>query len=248
MNILGIDIGCTSIKYGLICLGNETKVYNFDTISISQTHPVEEYTTILESIIYHASDYTAVGFGFPSVVQGNKILRQDINFDKVWSKVQDTLNTSSVPSFAVNDADAAGIAEVNRREAADLRTGVTIVLTLGTGIGSALFMDGKLLPNSELGLIKLHGMEAEHYAAPSVKSKESLSIQKWASRLQEYLDEVETILMPDHLVLGGGITSDFGVYQLLLKTRVPFQIAFYRNQAGVVGAAIYAAFKMHSNA
>jgi polyphosphate glucokinase len=245
MNFLGVDIGCSSVKYGLVSLGEETKVLNFDMIVISQISRVEKYSAALKFILQRNFPYHAAGFGFPSVVRGSTIIRKDIDFNEVWSIVEGILNIKNTPFYAINDADAAGIAEVYRMEAAELRKGVTIVLTLGTGIGSAIFMDGKWLPNTELGQIEMHGMKAQQYTAPAVKTKESLSVQKWASRLQEYLDKVEILLSPDHLILGGGISVDFGVYQSLLKTHAPLQAAYYRNQAGVVGTAIYAAYQTH---
>ena len=96
--------------------------------------------------------------------------------------------------------------------------GVTVVITLGTGIGSAIFIDGSLLPNTELGLIEMHGMTAEKYTAASVKTKEALSWQEWATRLQEYLGKVEVVLKPDTLILGGGISADFKEYAPLFNT------------------------------
>ncbi len=243
MEFLGLDIGVSSIKYGRVSLDEETTVSRFDTIAIPQISRQENYARAINFLLQDAMPYQAVCLGFPSRIWENKILREDIDFDGLWTEVQNNLQAQKVPCFAVNDADAAGIAEVYRKGAEELRYGVTVLLTLGSGIGSAVFLDGKILPNTEMGTIEMHGMTAEQYAAPSIKTQESLSIQGWASRLQEVLERVEFILSPNHIVLGGGISADFFEYQDLLKTRASLQPAFYRNQAGVIGAAVYAAYQ-----
>jgi polyphosphate glucokinase len=245
MEFLGVDIGCSSIKYGRVSLDEEITISDFDMIVIPQTSREEKYADAINFLLQQTSPYQAVGLGFPSRVWENKILREDINFDGLWTKVQKTLQAQNAPCFAMNDADAAGMAEVYRIGAEELRQGVTVMLTLGSGIGSAIFLDGKLHPNTEMGTVEMHGMRAELYTAPSVKIQESLSMQAWAARLQEYLDYVEYLLSPNHLVLGGGISADFSEYKDLLKTRASLQPAFYRNQAGVIGAAIYAAYQTH---
>ena len=242
MDFLGIDIGATSIKHGLVSLEGEVTVRNFDMIFISQVARTKKYTDALKYLVQSAPEYRAAGLGFPSVVRGDQILNTSIEFNEIWAQVAELLKLRGVPCFAINDADAAGIAEVYRWECAVLRKGVTLVLTLGTGIGSALFLDGKLLPNTEMGLVELHGMRAEEYAAPSVKTRDSLSLTEWANRLQEYLFLVDKYLALDHIVLGGGISVDFEDYRAFLSTRAKLMPAFYRNQAGVIGAAMYAAY------
>jgi polyphosphate glucokinase len=247
MEFLGVDIGSSSIKYGRVSLGGEVTVSQFDVIVIPpQTLREEKYADAIYYLLQASMPYQAVCLGFPNRVWENKILSTTIEFNDLWTGVQEKLKSQGVPCFAMNDADAAGMAEVHRKGAEELRHGVTALLTLGSGIGSAIFHDGKLLPNTEMGNIEMHGIKAEQYAAPSIKTQKSLSIQEWAARLQEYLDLIEHILSPNHLVLGGGISVDFSLYEGLLKTRASLQPAFYRNQAGVIGTAIYAAFKTHS--
>ncbi len=241
MDFLGIDIGRTSIKHGLVRLGNGIEVLDFDQISIPQTARYAGYRDALLHLLRTAPDFRAVGVGFPCVIRQNRISSKDVDFDGIWSEVQAFLKPTGVPGFALNDADAAGMAEIMRPEAGDLRRGVTIVLTLGTGIGSAIFLDGKLLPNSELGRFEFHGMLAEQYCAASVRTQEGLSFAAWAGRLQEYLAEVDELFAPDHLVLGGGISADFEQYRAGLNTHADLRPAHYRNQAGVIGAALYAA-------
>lgn len=240
MQFLGVDVGCSSIKYGLVRLDREITAISFDTIIVSLSEGEDKYFNSLSDILNATNGYTAVGFGFPSRVWDNKILRTTFNFDRIWSKLQDLLQAQNMPCFALNDADAAGIAEIHRKEATNLRMGVTILLTLGSGIGSAVFLDGKLIPNTELGTLEMHGLPAEQYAAPSVIGQESLSIQEWAARFQEYLEKVEHFLPPNYLILGGGISESFCDYAAILNTRATLLPAYYRNQAGVIGAAIYA--------
>jgi len=241
MGFLGIDIGCSAIKYGLVHLDEEAQIGSFDSIAISLSAGAEKYAKALEYVLQNTAAYSAVGVGFPSRIWANKILRTTIDFDGIWSWLEETLRARHIPCAALNDADAAGLAEISRRGAAELRQGVTILLTLGSGIGSAVFLDGRLLPNTELGALQIYGARAEYYAAASVLSQEALTLEEWAGRLQVYLDEVEYILSPHHLILGGGISANFEQYKALLHTRALLRPAYYTNQAGVLGAALYAA-------
>jgi polyphosphate glucokinase len=245
MEFLGVDIGVSSIKYGRVGLGEETTIQNFGEIVIPQKSREKKYASAIKFLLQATFPYQAVCFGFPSRIWKNKILREDIDFDGLWVKVQKDLQAQKIPYFLMNDADAAGMAEIYRKGAEELKQGVTVLLTLGSGIGSAIFLDGNLIPNTEMGAIEMHGIRAELYTAASRKTQESLTIQEWAGRLQEYLEYVEYILSPNHLVLGGGISADFSIYKDLLKTRASLRPAFYRNQAGVIGAAIYAAQQTH---
>jgi polyphosphate glucokinase len=243
MNVLGIDIGCTSIKYGLVSLEDEIKVSNFDFIFISQNARTQKYIDALVYLVESQSPYEALGIGFPSVVLENRVRETTPEFFKIWNKVEPQLKSRGIPYCALNDADAAGVAEVYRQEAEELRKGVTVIITLGTGVGSAIFLDGNLLPNTEFGLLEMHGIPAEEYMAASVKTRDSLSVAQWSSRLQEYLLIVDKLLTPDHIVLGGGISAEFEDYRTYLHISAPLQPAYYRNQAGVIGAAMYAADK-----
>jgi polyphosphate glucokinase len=246
MNLYGIDIGATSIKHGLVHIDREITVTDFDQVYVSKSAGTQGYAQALSSLLEKTTDTQGVGVGFPSTVHNEQVLNLSIAYNDVWTAFAARLNDRHIPCFAVNDADAAGIAEVYRPAADALRHGVTAVITLGTGIGSGLFLDGKLLPNTEVGLIQLHGMPAEKYTAASVKTQENLSLEDWAARLQEYLAQVEIILKPDYLVLGGGISADFEAYRALLKTHAALLPAFYRNHAGVIGAAMYAAGRMET--
>jgi polyphosphate glucokinase len=213
MNYFGIDIGGSSIKYGEVCLGTATDTVNFDMLLMPKTKRTDKYTEALISLVCKAGGCKGIGMGFPSVVWKDGIMNLAVKYDDVWQDVSRFMTEKGIPHCAINDADAAGFAEINHPKAAEYRKGVTIVLTLGTGIGSAIFLDGKLLPNSELGMIYINNMMAEQYCAASIKRRDDLSMQDWAGRLQEVIQQIETILEPDHILLGGGISSDFENYQ-----------------------------------
>jgi polyphosphate glucokinase len=145
------------------------------------------------------------------------------------------------PVTVVNDADAAGVAEIRFGAGKD-RKGVIILLTLGTGIGSAVFLDGKLLPNTEFGHLMIRGKEAEKRAAERVREQKQLSWQQWAERLSEFINELEKLFSPDLFIMGGGISKKAEKFFPYLKTKtevivVPAQM---RNEAGIIGAAYLA--------
>jgi polyphosphate glucokinase len=242
MNYFGIDVGSTSIKYGGVRIGERIETENFDRVLMPQGMRTEKYTEAIFSLIRSAHNYEGVGIGLPSVVWEDGILNLEIRFNDIWVKVQELSKEMGLPCYALNDADAAGFAEVNDPRAVELRKGVAIVLTLGTGIGSALFLNGQLLPNTEFGMLELNGMDVELFAAPSIKQRDNLTLETWAERIQGFISHLETIFSPDHIVLGGGISTDYEDYRPLLTTqRAKLGPAYYRDQAGVIGAALYAA-------
>ncbi len=140
----------------------------------------------------------------------------------------------------LNDADAAGMAEI-RFGAGAGRTGVVLMITLGTGIGSALFVDGTLVPNTELGHLHMHGGDAEDYAAESVQEREELSWKKWGKRVGEYLRHLETLFSPDLFIIGGGVSKKSAHYFSYFETKAEVVPAHLLNEAGIVGAALAAA-------
>lgn len=245
MSYFGIDIGCTAIKFGEVDLLQEIQTNGFDMRLIPQTQRTERYTEALMEILQLGKSFTGIGIGFPSVVWQDGIMNLEIKFNDIWQRLHSYLSIEKVPHFAINDADAAGFAEIYNPQAESLRKGVTIVLTLGTGIGSGLFLDGKLVPNTEFGMMEVNGMMAEELAAASVKWRDGLSLEEWAKGLQKVLNQIEIVLSPDHILLGGGISSDFEEFQKYLTTKHAILApAHYRNQAGVIGAAMYAAYQL----
>jgi Transcriptional regulator/sugar kinase len=241
MNCLGIDFGRSSIKYGIVTINDEITVRNFDAVPLLAAPSQEDYAKALSLAVSLSRGYQAAGVGFPSLVKHNRVQDFSLKYSELWRSLSGQLADAGAQSVALNDADAAGIAEVHRPEASFLRRGVTLVLTLGSGIGSALFLDGQLLPNTELGSLQIHDMDAELYTAASVKTKLGLTYAQWSARLQEYLSMAEFLFSPDTIVLGGGISADFSQFSSLLHTDAELVQAHYRNQAGVIGSAIYAA-------
>jgi polyphosphate glucokinase len=165
------------------------------------------------------------------------------NVDKAWIDLDvDALFTQTLkrPVHVVNDADAAGVAEV-RYGAGHGVDGVVFVATLGTGIGSALFVDGVLVPNTELGHIELDGYDAETKAADSAREREDLSWERWAKRLQRYFSAIDALFWPDLIIVGGGVSKKHDRFLPLLDLRCPIVPALLRNDAGIIGAAALAA-------
>ena len=144
-----------------------------------------------------------------------------------------------MPVHLLNDADAAGLAEM-RFGAGRKEKGVVLLLTFGTGIGSALFYRGQLVPNTELGHLQFRGMDAEHYAAARLVEREEMKLDWWAGRVNEYLHYVEVLFTPDLIIVGGGISKRFKDFKEHLSTRARLVPAKLRNNAGIVGAALAA--------
>lgn len=182
-----------------------------------------------------------VGVTFPAIIQ-HGVARSAANVDDAWidTDVQEVLSErSGRRCWVVNDADAAGNAEVSFGEGAGVE-GVVLVTTLGTGVGSALFVDGTLVPNTEFGHLTLHGASAEKYMADSARTREELGWEEWAARLQEYFSMVEMLLSPDLILVGGGVSKKHEKYLPLLDLTTPIRPAALRNEAGIIGAAALA--------
>jgi polyphosphate glucokinase len=184
-----------------------------------------------------------VGVTFPAVVRRGVTLSA-ANVDKSWIGTDaDALFTKAVgydvDVHVVNDADAAGLAEM-RFGAGRNKQGVVMMVTLGTGIGTALFSDGDLVPNTELGHLELRGKEAEKRASETVRENKKLSWKKWGGRVDEYLRHLEMLFSPDLFIVGGGISKKADKFFGFLKTRAPIVPAQLLNEAGIVGAAVAA--------
>ena len=183
----------------------------------------------------------SVGVGMPSVVIDG-VTKTAANIDPSWIdfNLEEHLRAAlKAPVYVLNDADAAGLAEMDFG-AGKGRGGVVLVVTLGTGIGSALFVDGTLVPNTELGHLQIRGKDAEHRAAASVRDSKGWSWEEWAKRLQEYFAEVEALLSPDLLIVGGGVSKKADRFLPLIETRAELVPAQLLNEAGIVGAAVAA--------
>lgn len=239
----GIDIGGSGIKGAPVDLDAGTLAANRVRIPTPKPSTPDAVADVVAELIgkFDVSEDMPVGVTFPAVIHEG-VAQTASNVDKSWIGTDvDALLTERTGHdvFVVNDADAAGIAEMEFG-AGRGASGVTIMTTLGTGIGSAMFIDGILVPNSELGHLTLHGEKAEAYAASSIFEKEKLSWKEWASRLQEYYSMVEFLFTPDLFIVGGGISKEADKFLPLLDLKTPIVSADLRNQAGIIGAAVLA--------
>lgn len=241
MKILGIDIGGTGIKGAVV--DTHKGVFKTDRLRILTPQPAtpEAVASVVARIAKHFDWSGPVGCTFPGVVKTGTI-HTAANLDPGWVGLPaDKTFESAIncPTTVLNDADAAGLAEV-RFGSHDTRHGVVMLITLGTGIGSALFIDGRLVPNTELGHVELHGGDAEKYAAESARERENLDWVTWAARVNEYLKTIENLFWPDLFIVGGGVSKQAKEFLPLLDNRTRVVPAELRNRAGIVGAALAA--------
>jgi polyphosphate glucokinase len=183
-----------------------------------------------------------VGIAFPSVVK-NGITHTAANIDKAWigaAAAALAARELARPVLFLNDADAAGLAEMRWGAGRDC-TGTVIMLTFGTGIGTALFTGGQLFPNTELGHLELHGVDAEKRASAQARTLEQLDFPAWVERVNEYLAAMHRLFWPDVFILGGAVSERFAEFAPLLRSQAELRAAHFANQAGVIGAALAAA-------
>jgi polyphosphate glucokinase len=238
MNILGIDIGGSGIKGAPVdtlkgCLCEER--LQIPTPSPATPEAIAETVT---EIVRHFNWTGTVGCGLPAVIR-NGIACTAANIDPSWI-CTDVVKLLSVRSgldvSVLNDADAAGLAEMHYG-AGKNTTGTTIVVTAGTGLGTALFRDNTLVPNTELGHLHLHGKIAEHHAAAVVRTELKLSYRDWAKRFDDYLHRLEELFWPDLFIIGGEISKDHAQFFPHLTHKTRTLPAALRNNAGIIGAA-----------
>ncbi|MBV9315684.1 MAG: ROK family protein [Pseudonocardia sp.] len=237
----GVDVGGTGIKAAPVDL--EKGKLAADRLRVPTPIPStpEAVATTIRVLLDHFDWVDKFGCTLPSVVQQG-IVRTAANIDQSWIGVDAHALLAEVTgriAWVSNDADAAGVAEV-RHGVARKHNGTVLVATLGTGIGSALLVGGRLVPNLELGHLELDGVDAETRAAYSARERENLSWVDWADRLTRYFRHVEDLLWPDLIVVGGGVSKEASEWLPLVRTRSPIVPAELRNNAGVVGAAVLA--------
>lgn len=237
--VMGIDIGGTGIKAALVDTDTGELLTNRHRIDTPQPATPRVVLAVLRQLRDDLAWEGPIGCAFPGVVRAGTICTA-ANLDPEWVGI-DAAGTITrelgQPTVVINDADAAGIAEV-RLGPPELAVGTTVMCTIGTGIGTAIFTDGHLVPNTELGHLDLGGTEAEARASARVKEELDLSWKKWSKRLTAFLAELERLLWPDRFVIGGGISKKFGKYCSRIDLATPVQAATLRNTAGIVGAAL----------
>jgi polyphosphate glucokinase len=242
MEVLGIDIGGSAIKGAIVDVETGEIIAERYRIETSQPASVKETLDVVNQIVKHFSWKGRIGCGFPSVVQ-NGVVKTAANIDKYFIGVNANELLSKVTGCEVNvlnDADVAGFAELKFGIVKDFK-GFAIFLTVGTGIGSALFNKGMLIPNSELGhLILKNGLKGEKFASDSVRKIEKLDWLTWAKRFDSYLTYLEQLFYPELIIIGGGTSKKFDKFKGQLTLSCPVVPAQLLNNAGIIGAALLA--------
>jgi len=240
----GIDIGGSGIKGAPVNL--KTGEFSGERVRIPTPQPATPaaVAATVAQVVDRFSLRKAVPIGvtFPAIVR-HGVAQSAANVDKSWigTNIEQVLHKATGRRVvAVNDADAAGYAEVEFGAAKDV-PGLVLVVTLGTGIGTALINDGRLVPNTELGHLEIDGVDAESRASDAARDREGLDMTAWAARLQRYFSVLEALFSPDLFVVGGGVSKRHAEFLPLLDLRTPIVPAALRNAAGIVGAACLAA-------
>jgi polyphosphate glucokinase len=236
---VGVDVGGSSIKCALIDLASGAFAGERFSIATPAHDSTEALLTALSKVVSNVPGDHPVGVAFPSVIR-NGIVRTAANLNKTWigqPLAELAAQHLRRPVVAINDADAAGLAELKYGAARDV-PGTVLLLTLGTGIGSALFIDGRLVPNTELGHIQVAGREAEHRASGHARVAGGLSWDAWAEQLNMVLNELHALLWPDLIVLCGGITEEPEKFMNKLHCEARLCVGALRAEAGIVGAAL----------
>jgi polyphosphate glucokinase len=238
----GIDIGGSGIKGAVVDV--ETGLLTTERLKLPTPQPSvpDAVAKVVVELVQHFGWQGPLGCTFPAVVQ-NGVARTAANVDQSWigTNIEAVMGTATgLPVTAVNDADAAGVAEVKWGAAKDVE-GLVIMVTLGTGIGTALFYNGTLIPNSELGHIELDGGDYEPKASGAAREREQLSWEKWARRLQRYFSALEFLLRPTLFVVGGGVSRRSEKFRPLLVLDARIVPAKFQNEAGIAGVAFMAA-------
>lgn len=238
----GVDIGGTGIKGAPVDLVKGELVGERFRIETPQPATPDAVAKVVGQVVENFGWKGEIGCTFPAVIKSG-VAYTAANVDKSWIGTDVAAAVGGVTGgkvLVMNDADAAGMAEMAFGAGRD-KNGVVVMVTLGTGIGSALFLDGKLVPNTELGHIEVKGHDAETRASDAARERDDLSWQKWAKRVDRYLDTLDALLWPDLVIIGGGVSKKADKWLDYLSVRAPVVPAQLLNDAGIVGAALFAA-------
>jgi polyphosphate glucokinase len=242
MEILGIDVGGTGIKGAVVDIESGGLLTDRLRLPTPRPSTPEAVVGTIGEIVTHFNWQGRLGCGFPSAVKRGVVLTA-ANISKTWLGVNAEeliRQATGCEVVIINDADAAGLAEMRFGAGRD-QDGLVFVVTLGTGIGTAFFVNGQLVPNTEFGHIEIRAKEAEDRAAAIVREKKKLSWKRWASRVDEYLNAMERLTWPDLIIVGGGVSKKHEKFFPYLTVQAKVLPAEMRNEAGIVGAALAAA-------
>lgn len=241
MEILGIDVGGSGIKGALVDIEKGVLATSRHRIPTPESGKPKAIADVVGQIAQHFAWQGPIGITFPAIVR-NGVTHSAANVHDDWigAEAQQIFeDATGCPIVVLNDADAAGVAEMSFGAGRN-KQGVVMMLTLGTGIGSALFIDGTLVPNTELGHLEVDGAEAEHQAADSVRKREDLGWKSWSKRLNKVLLTYEALFSPELFIIGGGVSKKSEKYIPRLTVQTPVVPAQLLNEAGIVGAAMAA--------
>jgi polyphosphate glucokinase len=241
MQVLGIDVGGSGIKGAPVDIKTGKLLAERVRIKTPKKAEPQPVADVVAEIAKSFDWKGPIGIGFPAPIKGGVALMAanvsekwvGTNADELFTK------TTGCDCTMINDADAAGLAEM-KFGAGKGQPGTVIMITLGTGIGTAIFYRGNLLPNTEFGHLDMNGKDAEHRASDAVRQRDELSWKKYAKRLNKYLTAMENLFWPDLFIIGGGISKESEKYIPLLKLKTPVIPAQFLNEAGIVGAALAA--------
>lgn len=239
MAILGIDVGGSGIKGAPVDTETGTLLEPRFRVVTPQPATVDDVVECIVKVAAHFKWDGEIGCGFPSVIKKGTI-HTAANIAHEWIGVDAKAkieHATQCRTHLINDADAAGLAEMHFGAGRDHK-GVVLVITVGTGLGTSLFVNGELLPNTEFGHLMIRGKEAEHRASDRVRVEKELSWKQWAKRFNEYLTTMESLLWPDLIILGGGASKSFAKFAPHLKVQAPIVPAATLNEAGIIGAAL----------
>jgi len=246
MQILGIDIGGTGIKTALVETTTGELIGERTRVATPRPATPQAVGATLKEVVKEHQWSGPIGIGFPAAIQ-HGVARTAANVDKSFIGLpiaEYFSKQTGCPVYMANDADVAGLAEMRFGAGKD-NPGVVLIVTIGTGLGTALFSDGHLMPNTELGHVFLsNGIEAERYASEAVRVTKDLKWKEWGDRFNLYLTTMESLLWPDLIILGGGVSDKLHKFSPMITTKVPVVAASFLNQAGIVGAALFAEEEM----
>jgi polyphosphate glucokinase len=245
MAIMGIDVGGSGIKGVPVDLDTGEFVGERFRLPTPDKAMPEDMAETVAEIIHHFDWKGPVGMGFPAVVR-NGVVYTAANIHNSWIETNGEKlfrEKTGCPFYMLNDADAAGVAEMKFGIGRKYPKGVVMMITIGTGLGTAMFVDGKLVPNLELGHIEIRGKDAESRASDAARQRKDMSWEEWGGKFNEYLGWLERLFWPDLFILGGGTSKQFEKFQPYLHLRTDVIPAELLNQAGIIGAALYADIK-----
>jgi polyphosphate glucokinase len=239
MKALGIDVGGSGVKGAIVDVRTGKLTSERFRIPTPSPPTTKALSRTVARIVEHFAWKGPIGCGMPGpFIDGRLVTAVNLHSSWVGAKAEEIFSKACGWKVCViNDADAAGLAAM-RFGVGRGKRGVVVLLTLGTGIGSAVFLDGKLLPNTEFGQMELRGKPGERRAAPRVRKEKDLTWEEWAERLNEYLCALERLIWPDLIILGGGVSRKADKFIPLIETRAKVVAAQLMNEAGIIGAAL----------